>query len=345
MRTIEELVRPNILALTPYSSARDEFKGKGILMDANENPFGNLNRYPDPHQQKLKSKLALLKGVRPEQVFIGNGSDELIDLVFRIFCEPGRDKVLTFSPTYGMYQVSADINNVELINLPLNENFQVNFDLLESYIHDPLVKVIFLCSPNNPTGNTIMHIEKILGNFDGLIFIDEAYIDFSLEPSWLKKLGFYPRLLVSQTFSKAWALAAARIGVGYASDEIIRLLDKAKPPYNVSGLNQQAALKALRKKRKYRQNLQSILKEKLQLQERLIEFSFIQNVFPSDANFLLVRCDNADSLYEYLVHKKLITRNRNKVVDNCIRITVGRPEENRQLLSALKKFNGKNTLS
>jgi histidinol-phosphate aminotransferase len=262
---LENIVRPNIWSLKPYSSARDEFTGKeGIFLDANENPYGTLNRYPDPYQRQLKDKLSAIKNVSPENIFIGNGSDEVIDLAFRIFCEPDKDLALTFSPTYGMYDVSAAINNIGLIKLPLSKDFQIDLQVTRRFIDQENLKLVFLCSPNNPTGNTMSReaIEMILENFSGILIIDEAYIDFSSHASTIELIQKYPNLIVSQTFSKAWGLAAARVGIAYAHPEIIQLYNKVKPPYNVSTLNQRAALEALNAPENLKQKKSIILKEK-----------------------------------------------------------------------------------
>lgn len=341
MIKIENIVRTNILELQPYSSARDEFSGKeGIFLDANENPFGTLNRYPDPYQKKLKQKLAKKKRVDINNVFVGNGSDEVIDLAFRLFCSPGIDKVLTFSPTYGMYEVSASINNIALLEIPLNINFQLDLGKLKPYLNDPNLKLIFICSPNNPTGNLInkVDIEYILNNFNGIVIIDEAYIDFAEKESLINLISQYNNLVVSQTFSKAWGLAAARVGVAYANKEIISFYNKVKPPYNVSELNQKAAIKALKNYSSYQENLKIILKEKEQLKNNLQELNLVRKIYPSDANFLLIEVDNADKIYNTLVAKQIIIRNRNKQVSNCIRISVGTSEENQKLITALKEI-------
>ena len=339
MFELEKIIRPNIKELKPYASARDEFSGKeGVFLDANENPFGTLNRYPDPHQTALKKKLSEVKSVSPENIFIGNGSDEIIDLVFRIFCEPAKNKALTFSPTYGMYDVSAAINNIELIKIPLTSAFQIDFDLLENYIHDEALRIIFICSPNNPTGNNINGIETILKKFKGIIFIDEAYLDFSTANSFLKKIDEYPNLIVSQTFSKAWGLAAARVGAAYADKSLIDLLNKVKPPYNVSGLNQDAALAALNNSDVFEKRKTIIMEQKLFLQNELLSISAVKKIYPTDANFILLEVEDADKTYNELVSKKLITRNRNNVVKNCIRITIGTPEENKILINALAQI-------
>lgn len=337
MFKLEKLVRQNILDLKPYSSARDEFSGRdGVFLDANENPFGDLNRYPDPQQKALKNKLSEIKSIPAEQIFIGNGSDEIIDLLFRIFCNPGKAKALTFSPTYGMYEVSAAINDVELIKTPLNGDFQIDFESAESSINQQNLKIIFICSPNNPTGNSILNLEQILETFEGIVVVDEAYIDFSENESYLSKIAQYPNLIVLQTLSKAWGLAAARVGAAFASTDIIALLNKVKPPYNISQLNQQAALKALGNREVFEKQKTLILAQKEILKTQLLNLPAVLKIYPSDTNFLLVEVVDADKIYEELVNKQVITRNRNKEVANCLRITVGSPEENQQLLRAFQ---------
>lgn len=339
MFSLEKLVRKNILELNPYSSARDEFSGKeGVFLDANENPFGDLNRYPDPQQKALKNKLSKIKGISAEQIFIGNGSDEIIDILFRVFCNPGKDKALTFSPTYGMYEVSAAINEVELIKTPLNQEFQIDFGSVEPLFNQASLKLIFICSPNNPTGNTIYHLDRILTNFKGIVVIDEAYIDFSRGESFLSQIERYPNLIVLQTLSKAWGLAAARVGVAYSNDAIIALLNKVKPPYNISQLNQQAALHVLSDLGLFEKQKALILSQKEVLQKELLLLPTVKKIYASDTNFLLVEVNNADKIYEELVKKNVITRNRTKEVANCIRITVGSPEENQQLISAFQNL-------
>ncbi|MBO6200879.1 MAG: histidinol-phosphate transaminase [Chryseobacterium sp.] len=339
---IQNLVRKNILELKPYSSARDEFEGEnGIFLDANENPFGKLNRYPDPYQRKIKEKLSELNQISAHNIFLGNGSDEVIDLAFRIFCEPGKDKVLTFSPTYGMYEVSANINNVELLNLDLNEDFQIDLETLKPYLNDENLKIIFICSPNNPTGNSIKNIKYILENFNGIVFIDEAYIDFSPEESFRSQIKNYPNLIVSQTFSKAWGMASVRVGIAYASDEIIRFYNKTKPPYNISQLNQNAILDALNDEniKLVQDNIKLILNEKKLLTQSLEKLSLVKRIFPTDANFVLIEVGNAEEIYQKLVKENVIVRNRNSVIKNCLRITVGSPEENLKLIETLKSIN------
>jgi len=336
---INKLVRKNILSLKPYSSARDEFSGTdGVFLDANENPFGELNRYPDPHQKELKKKLSEIKSFPAENIFVGNGSDEVIELTFRIFCNPGKDKALIFTPTYGMYEVSAEINDVELIKVPLTDSFQIDFKTLENYLDDVNLKLIFICSPNNPTANSLENIEKVLQRFKGIVIVDEAYIDFSMANSFLTKIDQYPNLIVMQTFSKAWGLAAARVGMAYSNDLIISLYNKVKPPYNVSGPNQKAALMALQDKAGFEKRKSIILEQRTWLQNQLDGLAIVIKLYPSDANFLLVEMTDANRIYNELVNQKVITRNRHSVVENCIRITVGSPEENRILIDALTKL-------
>lgn len=340
MFELKKLIRKNIRDLKSYSSARDEFSGEAaVFLDANENPFGNLNRYPDPYQKKLKAKLSELKSIPAENIFIGNGSDELIELAFRIFCIPGKDKALTFSPTYGMYQVSADINDIELISLSLTDSFQINFELLNDVLKDGALKIIFICSPNNPTANSLINIDEVIKRFKGIVIVDEAYIDFSQQDSLLGKLENYPNLIVMQTLSKAWGLAAARIGIAYASREIISVLNKVKPPYNVSLLNQEAAVNALTKYDYFKANRDLILQERKILMDYLSSQSLVAKVYPSEANFILVEFNDADKVYRELLDTKLVTRNRTNLVKNCLRITIGSPEENIKLVDALRRIN------
>jgi histidinol-phosphate aminotransferase len=341
MIKIKKLVRPNILALQPYSSARDEFTGDtGTFLDANENPYGKLNRYPDPYQSELKAKLAELKEVNTENIFIGNGSDEVIDLALRLFCEPGKDKALTFSPTYGMYDVSAAINNVELNKIRLTRDFQLDLQKLMPFLTDKTIKLIFICSPNNPTGNVILKkdIEFILNIFKGVVILDEAYIDFAEQSSLIKLIRQYDRLIVSQTFSKGWGLAAARVGVAYANSEIINFYNNVKPPYNISDLNQKAALKALGNQGRFKTNIQRILTEKKKVIKALSKLGFVKKIYPSDANFLLVEMANANEIYTYLIENEIVIRNRNQQVDNCVRISIGTPKENQKLIKVLKQI-------
>ena len=339
MIDLKTIVRPNILCLEAYSSARDEYQGEdGIFLDANENPFGLLNRYPDPQQVELKTILAKKKGVQIENIFIGNGSDELIDLAFRIFCTPGIDRVLTFTPTYGMYAVSAAINDVELLECPLTDTFQIDIDLALATIEKVKPKLIFICSPNNPTGNTLDadSIQEILRAATGIVIIDEAYIDFSDSSSWTNVLNDFPNLIVSQTFSKAYGLAAARVGVGYASTQLISLFNRVKPPYNVSALNQDAATLCLQDEASFQKNLGLIKSEKIKLENAFQEIEIITKIYPSDANFILIELINATEIYQSLIAQKIITRNRSTLIANTIRVTVGSPEENQTLINALK---------
>lgn len=332
---LKSMVRPNIWELKPYSSARDEFTGnEGIFLDANENPFGERNRYPDPHQRELKKALSSRNNIPFENIFIGNGSDEVIDLVYRVFCEPSKDSVIICPPTYGMYEVSGNINNVNLIRIPLNDEFELNTELILS----ESAKCIFICSPNNPTGNNLKNIEKILDQFNGIVVVDEAYIDFSDSEGFISAINKYPNLIVMQTFSKAWAMAKARVGVAYAHKDIIALMDKTKPPYNVSGFNQQEALNALSEPEIFEERVDIILEQRNLLVKELSNLSFVKHIYPSDANFLLVKMNDAGDVYNYLVMNKVVVRNRESVVPGCIRITVGSPEENAQLIEVLQNY-------
>ncbi|HBC77170.1 MAG TPA: histidinol-phosphate transaminase [Bacteroidales bacterium] len=341
MNDISRLVRENVKTLIPYSCARDEFKGKdGIFLDANENPYGELNRYPDPYQRELKTAISRIKGIQEESIFLGNGSDEVIDLCFRIFCNPGTDKALTFTPTYGMYEVSAAINDVEIIKIPLSEDFQVEYKNVLPELKDPALKLIFICSPNNPTGNAMSgsQIESIISGFEGIIVIDEAYIDFSEQRSFKTMISRYNNLIVMQTFSKAMGLAAARVGMAFMDPSIVLYFNKMKPPYNISALNQEAALKSLNHINQLKNKISMILKERERLAKALEKISIIEKVFPSDSNFLLVRTRDADKIYSELIDNKIIVRNRNRMVPGCIRITVGTERENNRLLNALQRI-------
>jgi len=340
MFELRNIVRKNILNLKAYSSARDEFSGTdGVFLDANENPFGELNRYPDPYQRALKEKLSEVKAIPLENIFIGNGSDEVIDLAYRIFCKPGKDKALTFIPTYGMYEVSAAINDVKLIRVPMDLTFQIDFEASERFLEDERLKLIFICSPNNPTGNIIKDIDRVLRAFKGIVFVDEAYIDFSTSDSWISKINEYPNLIVSQTFSKAWGLASARIGVAYANAAIISVFNKVKAPYNVSALNQKAAIDALENYSEFDKTKALILKQKEILERILLSTPLVKKTYPSDSNFILIEVEDANKVYNELVSRKVITRNRNGLVKNCIRITVGSAEENEQLITALTEIS------
>lgn len=335
MVDVETLVRANIKRLKPYQSARDEYKGReGIFLDANENPFGEFNRYPDPYQLQLKQILSKIKNVSVENIFVGNGSDEVIDLALRIFCEPGVDKVIICPPTYGMYEVSANINNVEIISIPLKPNFQLDIDKILSVE----ARMLFICSPNNPTGNCMDGIDTILENFNGIVFVDEAYIDFSSQPSLLSWLGKYPNLIISQTLSKAWAHAGIRVGLAYASEKLISYYNKVKPPYNISELNQKAAIDVLQKNDEIRKDVKLILAERERLINELKKLSMITKIYPTEANFVLVECTNAQKVYDELIASSIIIRNRSSVVKGGLRITVGTPKENDVLINELKKI-------
>lgn len=339
---IQNLVRDNIKNLKPYSSARDEFKGAStdmIFLDANENPFGNgLNRYPDPQQRTLKDALALQKGVLSSQILLGNGSDEVLDLVFRTFCEPKEDAVITLPPTYGMYSVLAATNNVQLNEIPLNSDFQPNVDaILKS--QDSTTKLLLLCSPNNPTANSFeaAKVAQLLKEFRGIVVIDEAYIDFSEQESWIRRLNEFPNLIVTQTLSKAYGLAGIRLGICYASSEIISILNSIKPPYNVNQLTQEVALKALQNQEKVQWDVKRIVADRNQLVLDLQDIDFIERIYPSDANFLLVKVDDANKRYEQLIKDGIVVRNRTyqRLCENCLRFTVGNYLENEELTLAL----------
>ncbi|WP_026970121.1 histidinol-phosphate transaminase [Algoriphagus terrigena] len=343
---LNSFLRPHIAKLQPYTSARDEYTGKeGVFLDANENPFGSIteqdfNRYPDPYQSALKTEIAKIKAVRTSQIFLGNGSDEAIDLLYRAFCNPGKDNVILLPPTYGMYEVSANINDVEVRKVALTEDFQLQPEKILAAA-DANSKILFICSPNNPSANKAKREDVLflLKNFKGLVVVDEAYIDFSDEPSFTAELDNFPNLLVMQTFSKAWGLASLRLGMAFASEEIIRILNKIKPPYNISGLTQDTVLAAITDKNKVDQMIREILDERDFLQSELEKLSFVQKIHPSHANFLLVKIPNATQVYDDLIEEKVIVRNRAKVLlcEDCLRITVGTRAENEVFLKALKK--------
>lgn len=340
---LNRLVRPNILRLVPYSSARSEFKGQAdIFLDANENPFDNgLNRYPDPLQKTLKQRIADIKHIPSDQIFLGNGSDEAIDLLVRIFCEPGQDHILTLPPTYGMYQVAADIAGVEVREIPLLADFQPNVPAILKAA-DQYSKLLFICSPNNPTGNDIHPdaIRTLAQQFQGIVVVDEAYIDFSTQRSATSLLPEFPNLVVLQTFSKAWGMAGIRLGMAFAATEIINLFNKVKAPYNINQLTQDKALQALRDTNAKDTMVKTILDERNRLVAALQLLPFVQHVFPSDANFLLVRVQDPLALYQFLVHKGIIIRNRHNVLlcEGSVRITIGTPGENQVLLEAMTDF-------
>lgn len=341
---LESIIRPNIMALAPYSCARDEFKGEAsVYVDANENPYNNgVNRYPDPLQQEVKVLLSQLKSVRPEQIFLGNGSDEAIDLIYRIFCQPSYDNVVAISPSYGMYQVCADINDIQYRAVPLTADFQINRQALVDQIDDR-TKVIWICSPNNPTGNAfeLSDIEWFLQHYPNkIVVVDEAYIDFSSKPSLLSLLPSYENLIVLQTLSKAWGQAAIRCGIAFASATLIGFFNKVKYPYNVNHLTQQQAISVLSNPDKQRKQVLEILDQRVILHDLLLSLPCVKYIYPSDANFLLVKVTDADAIYRYLQQQGIIVRNRNKVqlCEGCLRITVGTPAENATLYESLKQF-------
>jgi histidinol-phosphate aminotransferase len=345
MKNLNDLLRPNIRSLKPYSSARDEFHGEAsVFLDANENPYNSpYNRYPDPMQQELKKRLSILKDIAPEHIFTGNGSDEAIDLVIRAFCEPAVDEIVALTPSYGMYEVAAETNNVRCIKVPLEERFKLNAEAVLKAVGSH-TKVVFLCSPNNPTGNLLDRDEiyRILKYFQGIVVVDEAYIDFASSPSLLRGLLSFPNLIVLQTLSKAWGAAGIRLGMAFASEKIIAVLNKIKYPYNVSLLTQEYALKLLQQEERMQNQLSEILRERGLLETALRELSFVRHIHPSDANFILVKLKDANATYNYLVSRKIIVRNRHNVAlcEGCLRITIGTPEENKILIRALKEMMG-----
>ena len=344
---LTKLLRPNIRTLVPYSSARDEFKGEAkIFLDANENSFGSpltkwYNRYPDPLQMTLKERLSEIKGVSTANIFLGNGSDECIDILIRVCCEPGKDNILICPPTYGMYEVSANINDVRIKKVNLTPDFQLDVDAIAGAI-DEHTKLIFLCSPNNPTGNSLHRedIEVILNNFDGLVVIDEAYINFSKHRSFTTQLDEYPNLVVMQTLSKAWGLAALRVGIAFASEEMIQVMNKVKPPYNINQASQELALKALEEVGQVNDMIREIVKEREALRNALGQLAIVEKIYPSDANFLLVKINDAPGIYHYLLENQIVVRDRSRVelCQGCLRITVGTPSENNILVNTLNKL-------
>lgn len=341
MKKVEELVRDNVRKLVPYSCARDDYgSNEGIFLDANENPFGELNRYPDPYHKKLRDKISQLRGVNVENIFLGNGSDEVIDLCYRVFCRPGVDKVMIFPPTYGMYEVSAAANDIEVIRVPLDETFNIDIRTASHFLDDSRLKLIFICSPNNPTANSMERkdIEFILGRFGGIVIIDEAYADFSTQKSFISETGRFRNLIVLQTFSKAVGLAAVRIGMAFADQEIIKYLFRMKPPYNISSINQAEALKRLEDPKVISDQVKTLIKEREKLAYNLGRFDFVTKIYPSDANFILAEVKDAELVYKYLLNRKIIVRNRSRAVKNCLRITVGTPQENELLISELEKM-------
>ncbi|MFY0630834.1 MAG: histidinol-phosphate transaminase [Flavobacteriaceae bacterium] len=340
---IQNLVRENIKSLQPYSSARDEFKdatSEMVFIDANENPFDTgLNRYPDPQQNLVKDELAKLKGVAKKQILLGNGSDEVLDLIFRVFCEPKEDKVIALPPTYGMYKVLANTNDIELVAISLLENFQPNIEeILKA--QNAQTKILFLCSPNNPTANSFesQRVEQLINEFKGIVVIDEAYIDFSTEESWVSRLSEFPNLIVTQTLSKAYGLAGIRLGICYASEEVISVLNKIKAPYNVNQLTQEVALDRLKNQDKVNQEIQDVISQRDQLISDLQEVDLVERIYPSDANFLLVKVDDVNKRYSELTKEGIVVRNRSNQIlcDNCLRFTVGTRKENEKLIEVLQ---------
>ncbi len=348
MEQLERLIRPHIRQLKPYSSARDEYTGQvGVFLDANENPLGSVGgghyeRYPDPHQRPIKARLAELKGVREAQIFLGNGSDEAIDLLYRVFCDPAQDHVLLNPPTYGMYKVSAEINGIRYQEILLNEAYQLDLPtLLPALRQAP--KLTFLCSPNNPTANLLHRddVRAVLEQQQGIVVVDEAYIDFAPEGSWLFELDHYPHLVVLQTFSKAWGMAGLRLGMAFGHPTVIAAMNRIKPPYNVNQLTQEVVLKALDHPEQREEMVREILTQRKQLALALQAMSEVEQVFPSDANFLLIKVPDPNGWYEQLIQRQLIVRNRSTVqrCDGCLRITVGTAAENAQLLTALQQLS------
>lgn len=347
MFQLESLIRENIKKLTPYSSARDEFSGEAkVFLDANENSLGSpltkwYNRYPDPHQRTVKEKLSMVKGISAEHIFLGNGSDECIDLLFRSFCEPGKDNVIICPPTYGMYEVSANINDIEIKKAPLLEDFQLDLIHLENLI-DANTKLIWLCSPNNPTGNSLNRadIEIVLNNFKGIVVIDEAYINFAKQKSFLQELAEYPNLVVMQTFSKAWGLAGLRLGMAFASSAIIEVLNKVKPPYNINQATQELVLKALEEIGQVNDMIKLLVDMREALAEVFLSMPTVEKVYPSDANFILVKIKEARKIYEFLLTKGIVLRDRSnvKLCEDCLRITVGTEKENTILVDAMLEW-------
>jgi len=347
MFNINNILRPNIKNLKPYSSARDEFQGEAsVYLDANENAFGspleeNYNRYPDPMQYAVKKRLMEIKGVPVRNIFLGNGSDEAIDILFRSFCNPGVDNVILVPPTYGMYEVSANINDVETRKVNLTDDYQLNLEGIAEAI-DKNTKIIFICSPNNPTGNSINRddIETLLANFQGLVVVDEAYINFSRQKTFIQELTEYANLVVLQTLSKAWGLAGLRVGMAFASEEIIEVMNRVKPPYNMNEASQQLALQALQNTEQVNSWIKETLAERDKLVLQLKDFDFVVDIYPSDANFILVKTTDAKGIYTFLVNNGIIVRDRSKVelCESALRITVGTPQENTILINTLKNF-------
>ncbi|KQS28166.1 histidinol-phosphate transaminase [Dyadobacter sp. Leaf189] len=351
---LKTILRPHILTLAPYSSARDEYTGhEGVFLDANENPYGSVtnedyNRYPDPYQSEIKKLISKIKHVEPNRIFLGNGSDEPIDLLTRAACTPGQDHVIIMPPTYGMYEVSASIHDVRIDKASLTSDYHIDVEAVLNAVGEH-TKIIWICSPNNPTGNNMQDeaIETILKNFNGLVVVDEAYIDFTDKPSWVQRLDEYPNLVVLQTFSKAWGLAGLRIGMCFASAELIRILNKIKPPYNISLPAQNALLQGLQNPALKDEMVTDILSERGALQEMLLDLPSVVKIHPSDANFLLVQFEDAKAVMDYLISEAIIVRDRSRVhlCEGCLRITVGTKKENEVLIESLKNFQQKNVIA
>lgn len=347
MFDLQKLVRPNVRVLTPYSSARDEFKGEAsVFLDANENSLGSplvkwYHRYPDPLQWRTKEKLSEIKKVSPKQIFLGNGSDECIDLLYRAFCNPGKDNVVINPPTYGMYEVSANINDIELRKAPLLNDFQLNLAHIEQLV-DEHTKIIWICSPNNPTGNSLnlQDMEMVLNNFNGLVVVDEAYINFSRQSSMLGMLQDYPNLVVMQTLSKAWGLAGLRLGMMFASEDIINVINKIKPPYNIGQHTQELVLQALEEVGQVNDMIRALVDMREALAVVLEQMAIVKKVYPSDANFLLVQVENARDVYEFLLTRGIVVRDRSRVIlcEGCLRITIGTEQENTRLVDAFAEY-------
>ncbi len=347
MFNLDQILRPHIKSMEPYSSARDEFKGtSGIFLDANENSMGSItserfNRYPDPYQWELKKKISQIKNVKKEKIFLGNGSDEIIDLIFRLFCEPGKDNTIIMPPTYGMYEVSASINDVNIKKVALTDDYQIDLEAVLKAV-DTHTKIIWICSPNNPTGNLLNldHIQQIIASFSGIVVIDEAYIDFSPYKSLTSQLQKYPNLIIIQTFSKAWGLASLRLGMAFTSEEIIFYLNKIKPPYNINGLTQSKILDALEDESHKNRMVNNILYQKKLLVKDLEKLPIVLKIYPSDANFLLVKTTDGKKIYDYLVSKGIIVRDRSSVrlCEGCLRITIGSEKENFALINNLQEY-------
>lgn len=336
---INSLVRKNILELQPYISFRDQNQFENpVFMDANESPFGEYNRYPDSTQKELKNKLAALKNVSAQQIAIGNGSDELIDLIIKIFCEPKKDSIMMMNPSFAMYKFYASINENKVVGLDLDEKFQINKDLFLSVSEQEKPKIFFLCSPNNPTGNSIQDLEFYIKNFNGIVVVDEAYIEFSEQKSCIELLEKYSNLIVLQTFSKAWGMAGARVGVAYSSDRLIQLVNTVKAPYNVNSLSLNTIMQLINYKNIIEENIKNTLSEISRLKNELLNVECVKRVFPTDANFFLIEFNNAEKVYQELLKNEILTSKRSPLIPDCIRINVGKKEENNKLINVLKSI-------